>query len=51
VRKADAAQKVLKAGVRAERVEAGPDQDAGVNSLVETLFPPSHGLIFISKDA
>jgi len=47
--KANAAQKVLEARVGAEGIEARPEQDAGVKSLFEAFFEPSHGLICISE--
>jgi hypothetical protein len=46
-READTAHKVLKARVRAESIEARPQQDARVKSLFVGYFKPIHGLISI----
>jgi len=47
-READAPLKVLKTRVRAERIEAGPQQDTRVKSLFVAFFEP-HGFIRISE--
>ena len=44
-READTVQKVFKARVRAQRIEARPQQDARVKSLFVASFEPTHGLI------
>jgi len=48
-RDADTAHKVFKARVRAERIEARPQQDAWVQSLFVGCFEPIHGLISIPE--
>jgi hypothetical protein len=45
MREADTAHEVLEARVRTERIEAWPDQDAGVEPLFVASFEPTHGLI------
>ena len=46
---ANAVQKILEARVGTKRIEARPEQDAGVKSLLEAFFQPIHGLIGISE--
>ena len=41
--------KVLEARVGAERIEAWPQQDAGVKSFFVTFFEPIHGLISVPE--
>jgi hypothetical protein len=48
-READAAQKIFKARVRADRIEASPQQDARVKSLLIAFFEPIHSLIGIPE--
>ena len=48
-READPAHKVLKARIRAKRIEAGPKQDARVESLFKAYFEPIYGLIRIPE--
>ena len=45
----DTEYQILKARVRAERIEAGPQQDARVESLGVTDFQPAHRLILIAE--
>ena len=42
-------QKIFEARVGAKGIEARPQQDARVKSLLVALFEPSHGLIRISE--
>src|SRR5271155_1831908 len=46
---AEAAHEVLKAWVRAERIQAGPQQDAWVKSLFVPFLQPIHRVISVPK--
>ena len=48
-READTVQKVFKARVRAQRIEARPQKDARVKSLFVAFFEPIYSLIRIAK--
>src|ERR1700739_1832114 len=49
MREADTAYQVFEARVRAERIEAWPQQDARVKSLPVAFFQPIHRLILIPE--
>jgi hypothetical protein len=49
MRKADTPYEVFKARVRTERIQAWPEQDAGVKPLFVAFFEPTHGLIPIPE--